>query len=153
MAMLPLLTIQNPNVIVNQATNMTLTIANTGVSSLSVTGVQLLVKPTSFSASGGAINLGPNVSTSISGSASLSFPMSVVFQAPRRQSTPGSSDGKALVNVVCTFSDGSVAVSPLVSVAVNITGNTPVGSSALTGQMRFDSGPNSDLIALLPSSL
>lgn len=121
MAMTATISALPTTVLINQPSNMTLTISNSGGAAVTVVGIQPTAIPTgATNASCGigvpAISSGFNVSVPASGS--LVFPFSVVFFAPSTGPI-GAGSGTYSVGAVCETSDGSVFSPTAATVTVN----------------------------------
>lgn len=146
MAMSVALSIGSGPVIAGARVSLLAAITNGGSTAVAVTGIQLVATPAGASVDIGAVNLGPNVSSSVVGSGTLYFPLSCAFYPPQKQGVTAAVGGQHRLYAVCSFDDGTVAVSPMLSVVVNHPTNL---ADAVAGQTRFDVGSNSGLVALV----
>lgn len=121
MAMTATISALPTTVLINQPSNMTLTISNSGGAAVNVTGIQPTVIPTgaTFAAAGvGVPAISVGVPVSVPASGSLVFPFSVVFFAPSTGPI-GAGNGTYSVGAVCETSDGSVFSPTAATVTVN----------------------------------
>ncbi len=148
MALIPTLSIARPPIL-GKAINVVVNVSNTGSTAITITDV----RPYSFgpvgSVSFGEVRFG-NLPTQILNAASLNFTFSAVFNGPQRQGQSNAGAGELKFNIyaLCTFSDGTSAVSSSISVYPNLGDNTPIGSTVVAGQYRFDTYTNSGLFAV-----